>query len=107
MSEGYDALRGGVSLSNQAMSFEGKATLTLGGVAAVPAEIISSLLSTASSKPVSGITVPFSIGGTLSNPTFLPGKGIPGVGTNPAGASKSVKADAISSGIQSLLKKKH
>ena len=106
-SSGTVELGGGVSLSNQAMSFEGKATLTLGGVAAVPAEIISSLLSTASSKPVSGITVPFSIGGTLSNPTFLPGKGIPGVGTNPAGASKSVKADAISSGIQSLLKKKH
>jgi len=106
-SSGVVDLSGGVGLKDQAMNFDGKATLTLGGAAAVPAEIISSLLSATSSKPVSGITVPFSIGGTLSNPIFLPGKGIPGIGTNAAGDSKSGKTDAISSGIQSLLKKKH
>jgi uncharacterized protein involved in outer membrane biogenesis len=102
-SSGVVELSGGVNLADQAMSFEGKATL--GGAAAVPAEIISSLLSAASSKNISGgITVPFAIGGTLSDPKFTPGKGIPGI-ANTSGDSKS--KDPVQAGIQSLFKKKH
>jgi uncharacterized protein involved in outer membrane biogenesis len=105
-SAGLVELSGGVGLADEALSFEGKATL--GGAAAVPAEIISSLLSAASSKNVSGgITVPFSIGGTLSDPKFLPGKGIPGIAKVPAGDSKNGNKDPLASGIESLLKKKH
>ena len=104
-SAGKVELGGGVGLADQKMSFEGKATVTAGGAAA--GQIISSVLSAATNSAVSGITVPFSIGGTLSNPTFLPGKGIPGVAGNSPGNSKSVKTDAITTGIQSLLKKKH
>jgi AsmA protein len=104
-SAGKVELGGSVGLSDQAMHFEGKATVTIGG--AVPGQIISSVLGAATNNAVSGITVPFTIGGTLSNPTFLPGKGIPGVGSNAAGDSKGAKADAITTGIQSLLKKKH
>jgi AsmA protein len=101
-SSGMVELSGGVALSDQAMSFDGKATL--GGTAAVPAEIISSLLSAASNKNVSGgITVPFAIGGTLSEPKFMPGKGIPGIAKT--GDSKS--KDPVQAGIQSLFKKKH
>jgi uncharacterized protein involved in outer membrane biogenesis len=102
-SSGVVTLNGGVNLSDQAMSFEGKAIL--GGAAAVPAEIISSLLSAASSKNISGgITVPFTIGGTLSDPKFTPGKGIPGI-ANTSGDSKS--KDPVQAGLQSLFKKKH
>jgi uncharacterized protein involved in outer membrane biogenesis len=105
-SSGEVELGGGVNLSDQAMSFDGKATL--GGAAALPAEIISSLLSAASTKNISaGITVPFSIGGTLSDPKFMPGKGIPGISKTPDGNGKSANKDPISTGIQSLLKKKH
>jgi AsmA protein len=105
-SSGAVEVSGAVGLMDQKMSFEGKATL--GGAAAVPAEIISSLLSAASNKNVSGgITVPFSIGGTLSNPTFLPGKGIPGIGKTSTANSKNGNKDAIANGIQGLLKKKH
>jgi uncharacterized protein involved in outer membrane biogenesis len=105
-SSGAVEVSGGVGLTDQKMSFEGKATL--GGAVAVPAEIISSLLSAASNKNVSGgITVPFSIGGTLSNPTFLPGKGIPGIGKTSSADSKNGNKDVIANGIQSLLKKKH
>lgn len=102
-SSGAVTLSGGVNLADQAMSFEGKATL--GGAAAVPAEIISSLLSAATTKNISGgITVPFAIGGTLSDPKFTPGKGIPGI-ANTSGDSKS--KDPVQAGIQSLFKKKH
>jgi len=102
-SAGAVELSGGVALADQTMSFDGKATL--GGAAAVPAEIISSLLSAASNKNVSGgITVPFSIGGTLSDPKFMPGKGIPGIAKS-AGDSKT--KDPVQAGIQSLFKKKH
>jgi uncharacterized protein involved in outer membrane biogenesis len=102
-SPGVVELSGGVNLSDQSMSFDGKATL--GGAAAVPAEIISSLLSAASTKNISGgITVPFAIGGTLSDPKFTPGKGIPGI-ANTSGDSKS--KDPVQAGIQSLFKKKH
>jgi hypothetical protein len=104
-SSGAVELSGGVGLMDQSMSFEGKATL--GGAIAVPAEVISSLLSAVSNKNVSGgITVPFSIGGTLSDPKFLPGKGIPGIAKS-AGDSKGGSKDPVASGIQSLLKKKH
>jgi uncharacterized protein involved in outer membrane biogenesis len=103
-SSGAVELSGGVGLTDQAMSFEGKATL--GGAMAVPGEIISSFLSAASNKNVSGgITVPFSIGGTLSDPKFLPGKGIPGIGKSATTESKSGSKDAVAKGIQSLLKK--
>jgi len=102
-SSGVVELSGGVALVDQSISIDGKATL--GGAAAVPAEIISSLLSVASNKNVSGgITVPFAIGGTLSDPKFMPGKGIPGIaktGTDSKGAK-----DPVSAGIQSLFKKK-
>jgi len=104
-SAGKVELGGNVGLVDQKMSFEGKATVMVGGAAA--GQIISSVLSAATNSAVSGITVPFSIGGTLSNPTFLPGKGIPGVVGNSPGGSKSVKSDAITTGIQGLLKKKH
>jgi AsmA protein len=101
-SSGAVTLSGGVNLADQSMSFEGKATL--GGAAAVPAEIISSLLSAASTKNISGgITVPFGIGGTLSDPKFTPGKGIPGI-ANTSGDSKA--KDPVQAGIQSLFKKK-
>ena len=97
---------GGVGLMDQKMSFEGKATL--GGAMAVPAEVISSLLSAASNKNVSGgVTVPFTIGGTLSNPTFLPGLGIPGISKTSSADSKGGSKDAVTNGIQSLFKKKH
>src|ERR1700733_2111343 len=102
-SSGLVELSGGVNLADQAMSFEGKATL--GGAAAVPAEIISSLLSAASTKNISGgITVPFAIGGTLTDPKFTPGKGIPGI-ANTSGDSKT--KDPVQAGLQSLFKKKH
>jgi AsmA-like C-terminal region len=102
-SSGVVELSGGVNLADQSMSFDGKATL--GGAAALPAEIISSLLSAASTKNISGgITVPFAIGGTLSDPKFTPGKGIPGI-ANTSGNSKS--KDPVQAGIQSLFKKKH
>lgn len=105
-SAGLVELSGGVALADQALSFEGKATL--GGAAAVPAEIISSLLSAASSRNVSGgITVPFAIGGTLSDPKFLPGKGIPGIAKTPAGVSNGGNKDPVQAGIESLFKKKH
>jgi len=104
-SAGKVDLGGNVGLSDQKMSFEGKATLALGG--AVPGQIISGLLGAATNNAVSGITVPFTIGGTLSNPTFLPGKGIPGVGKSTSTDSKGTKTDVISQGIQGLLKKKH
>jgi hypothetical protein len=105
-SSGVVEVSGGVGLTDQKMSFEGKATL--GGAVAVPAEIISSLLSAASNKNISGgVTVPFTIGGTLSNPTFLPGVGIPGIGKTSSTDSKSTNKDAITNGIQSLFKKKH
>jgi uncharacterized protein involved in outer membrane biogenesis len=102
-SSGVVELSGGVNLADQSMSFDGKATL--GGAAAVPAEIISSLLSAASTKNISGgITVPFAIGGTLSDPKFTPGKGIPGI-ANTSGDSKA--KDPVQAGLQSLFKKKH
>lgn len=102
-SSGVVELSGGVNLIDQSMSFEGKATL--GGAAAVPAEIISSLLSAASTKNISGgITVPFAIGGTLSDPKFTPGKGIPGIANT---SSDSKTKDPVQAGIQSLFKKKH
>jgi uncharacterized protein YhdP len=102
-SSGVVELSGGVNLTDQSMSFDGKATL--GGAAAVPAEIISSLLSAASSKNISGgITVPFAIGGTLSDPKFTPGKGIPGIANT---SSDSKSKDPVQAGIQSLFKKKH
>jgi AsmA protein len=105
-SAGLVELSGGVGLTDESLSFEGKATL--GGAAAVPAEIISSLLSAASSKNVSGgITVPFAIGGTLSDPKFLPGKGIPGIAKTATGDSKGGNKDPLANGIQNLLKKKH
>jgi AsmA protein len=105
-SSGVVEVSGGVGLTDQKMSFEGKATL--GGAVAVPAEIISSLLSAASNKNISGgVTVPFTIGGTLSNPTFLPGVGIPGIGKTSSTDSKSTNKDAITIGILSLFKKKH
>ena len=104
-SSGVVELSGGVNLANQSMNFDGKATL--GGAAALPAEIISGLLSAASTKNISGgITVPFAIGGTLSDPTFTPGKGIPGI-ANTSGDSKNKSKDAVQAGIQSLFKKKH
>lgn len=103
-SSGVVELSGGVALADQSINIEGKATL--GGAAAVPAEIISSLLSAASNKNVSGgITVPFAIGGTLSDPKFMPGKGIPGIAKT--GDSKGAAKDPVSTGIQSLFKKKH
>jgi uncharacterized protein involved in outer membrane biogenesis len=102
-SSGMVELSGGVALADQSMSFDGKATL--GGAAAVPAEIISSLLSAASNKNVSGgITIPFAISGTLSDPKFMPGKGIPGIAKT--GDSKNPAKDPVSAGIQSLFKKK-
>lgn len=102
-SSGVVELSGGVALADQSIDINGKATL--GGVAAVPAEIISSLLSVASNKNVSGgITVPFAIGGTLSDPKFTPGKGIPGIAKT--GDSKGAAKDPVSAGIQSLFKKK-
>jgi uncharacterized protein involved in outer membrane biogenesis len=102
-SSGVVELSGGVNLADQSMSFDGKATL--GGAAAVPAEIISSLLSAASTKNISGgITVPFAIGGTLSDPKFTPGKGIPGIANT---SSDSKSKDPVQAGIQSLFKKKH
>jgi AsmA protein len=98
-SSGVVELSGGVGLADQSINIDGKATL--GGAAAVPAEIISSLLSAASNKNVSGgITVPFAIGGTLSDPKFMPGKGIPGIAKTPDAK------DPVSAGIQSLFKKK-
>jgi hypothetical protein len=100
-SAGKVELSGNVGLVDQKMSFTGKATLMPGGGGAAAGQIISSVLSAATNNTVSGITVPFSIGGTLSNPTFLPGKGIPGVAGNSPGDSKSVKTDAITTGIQS------
>jgi uncharacterized protein involved in outer membrane biogenesis len=104
-SSGVVELSGGVALADQSIKIDGKATI--GGAAAIPAEIISGLLSAASTKNVSGeITVPFAIGGTLSNPTFLPGKGIPGI-ANTSGNSKGAAKDPVSVGIQSLFKKKH
>jgi uncharacterized protein involved in outer membrane biogenesis len=105
-SAGKVDLSGNVGLSDQKMSFEGKATLSIGG-SAVPGQIISGILGAATNNAVSGLTVPFTIGGTLSNPTFLPGKGIPGVGKNSSADSKGAKTDVISQGIQGLLKKKH
>jgi AsmA protein len=105
-SSGMVEVSGGVGLMDQKMSFEGKATL--GGAMAVPAEVISSLLSAASNKNISGgVTVPFTIGGTLSNPTFLPGIGIPGISKTSSADSKGANKDPITSGIQGLLKKKH
>lgn len=100
-SAGTVELAGGVGFTDQSMSFEGKAVL-------MPTRVISGLLGAAGGKAIDGlggpgIAVPFSIGGTLSDPKFLPGKSIPGSDANSPGSGK----DAISKGIQSLLKKQH
>ncbi len=75
----------------------------------VPAEIISSLLGAAGGKAIDGlggpgIAVPFSIGGTLSDPKFLPGKGLPGIAKVPGGDSKNGNKDPqLASGIRKFV----
>jgi uncharacterized protein involved in outer membrane biogenesis len=99
-SSGTLELAGSFSLIDQSMSFNGKATLAPSGGAI---GVISGLLTAASDKKVNGITVPFSLSGTISNPRFAPGVPVPG-STSPSAAPK---ADAVQNGVQKLLGKHH
>jgi uncharacterized protein involved in outer membrane biogenesis len=100
-------LAGGFGIMDETMSFEGKATITPTGVGALPTEMISGLMSVATNKTVTSITVPFSLGGTLNDPKFRPGKGLPNFGTSTSkGNTQGNPTNAVKSGLQGLLKKK-
>jgi uncharacterized protein involved in outer membrane biogenesis len=106
-SAGTVTLAGGFSILDESMNFDGKATITPSGAGAVPGEMISGLMSVATNKPVTSITVPFSLTGTLDDPKFLPGKGLPNFGTSTSnGNTPSNSAAPLKGGLQSLLKKK-
>jgi AsmA protein len=105
-SSGAVEVAGGFSLVDQSMSYDGKATITPSGPSAVPAELITGLLSAATNRNITSITVPFSIGGTLSDPKFRPGKGIPNFSSSPK--DKNAQADnPIATGLGKLLGGKH
>ncbi len=105
-SSGTVELSGGFSLIDQSMNYQGKASITPSGSGAVPAELITGLLSAATNKNITSITVPFSIEGTLSNPRFLPGKGIPNFSSSPK--DKNAQADnPLAKGLGKLLGGKH
>jgi AsmA protein len=106
-SSGEVELSGGFNLMDQSMNYDGKATITpSGGGAAIPAELITGLLSAATNRNISSITVPFSIGGTLSDPKFRPGKGIPNFSSSPK--DRNAQADnPIAAGLGKLLGGKH
>ncbi len=100
-------LAGGFSIIDETMNFDGKATITPSGAGAVPSEMITGLLSTATNKTITGITVPFSLAGTLNDPKFRPGKGLPNFGTSTKnGNSQSDSSNPLKGGLQGLLKKK-
>jgi AsmA protein len=106
-SAGAVELAGGFSILDETMNFEGKATITPTGVGALPTEMISGLLSVATNKTVTSITVPFSLSGTLNDPKFRPGKGLPNFGTSTSkGNTQSNPTNAVKGGLQGLLKKK-
>lgn len=106
-SAGMVELAGGFSLIDQSMSFDGKATITPSGAVGVAADLVTGLLGVATNKQITSITVPFSIGGTLSNPRFAPGKGIPSFGGSPSGNAPPSKSDALSKGLSKILGKHH
>jgi hypothetical protein len=54
-------------------------------------------------KQVTSISVPFSIRGTLSDPRFLPGKGIPSFGTSAANGKPADKTKAATDALGKLL----
>jgi uncharacterized protein involved in outer membrane biogenesis len=106
-SAGAVELAGGFSIMDETMNFDGKATITPTGAGALPTEMLSGLLSMATNRTVTSITVPFSLAGTLSDPKFRPGKGLPNFGTSTNnGSTQSNPADAVMGGLQGLLKKK-
>lgn len=104
-SSGTVTLAGSFSIIDQSMSFDGKANLTPSGAAGAAVGVIAGFLGAASGKPINGITVPFSLRGTLSDPRFLPGKGAPSAGGSPASGTQ--KGDAIQSGLGKILGKHH
>ncbi len=106
-SSGTVVLGGGFSLLDQTMSFDGKATLAPSGAGAVPIEVISGLLGGVTNKQVTSISVPFSIRGTLSDPHFLPGKGIPSFGTSGESGKPTDKTKAATDALGKLLGGKH
>jgi len=106
-SSGTVVLAGGFSIIDETMNFDGKATITPSGAGAAPAELLTGLLSVATNKTITSITVPFSISGTLSDPKFRPGKGLPNFGTSTKnGNTQSNTGNPLTSGLQGLLKKK-
>jgi hypothetical protein len=101
-SAGTAVLGGGFSIIDESMNFDGKANLTASGTGAIPMELISGLLGAATNKTITGITVPFSLGGTLSDPKFRPG--VPSVGTSSKDGSNS--SSPIPGDLGKLFKKK-
>jgi uncharacterized protein involved in outer membrane biogenesis len=106
-SAGTVVLGGGFSIIDESMNFDGKATITPSGPGAVPVELLTGLLGAATNKTITGITVPFSLVGTLSDPKFRPGKGIPSFGTSSQnGNSQGNPASNLPGALGNLLKKK-
>jgi hypothetical protein len=101
-SAGTAVLGGGFSIIDESMNFDGKANLTASGTGAIPMELISGLLGAATNKTITGITVPFSLGGTLSDPKFRPG--VPSVGTSSKDGSNG--SSPIPGDLGKLFKKK-
>ncbi len=100
-------MSGGFSILDESMSFDGKATIVPSGPGAVPAEMLTGLLSIATNKTVTSITVPFSLAGTLSDPKFRPGKGLPNFGSaSQNGNSQGNSGNPLQDSLQKLLKKK-
>jgi hypothetical protein len=106
-SSGTVILSGGFSLLDQSMSFDGKATLAPSGAGAIPVELITGLLGGGANGQVTSITVPFSLRGTLSDPHFLPGKGIPSFGTASSSGKPGDKTNAAQDAQKKLLGGKH
>jgi uncharacterized protein involved in outer membrane biogenesis len=103
-SAGTVELAGGFSILDESMSFDGNATITPSGTGAVPAELLSTLLGAATNKTITRITVPFSLVGTLSDPKFRPGMGIPSIGTTSKDGSNN--GSPLPGDLGKLFKKK-
>ncbi len=104
---GTIVLSGGFSLLDQSINFDGRATLAPSGAGGMPAELLTGLLGAATNRQVTSINVPFSLRGTLSEPRFLPGKGIPSFGTATSSGKQGDKSNAAQDALKKLLGGKH
>jgi AsmA protein len=83
-----DSNRGTVDLRgsfgfDQTLAYDGQANLTAGGSdISSPGSILGGILGKVTKQQVAGLSIPFAISGTFSNPRVTPGRGLPSFRTS-------------------------